>query len=213
MIRNFVDETRTGARRFEMAGRAVAVSLAWSAVPALSACAPDPDAPPADSSGSSGEALRVMDCQSAAQSCLSGAQSPSGLTGCDTQLRTCLFAAVPDAGALPSPWSFDGGPSQPVPGPGISAPSLPDGGFTPPLLPDAGITPLSFPDGGFLPLPFPDSGVPGPVNRDGGAASAGCEDDLRRCLGSATSPMTCADQALACLAGPTQCDAGLCLHL
>jgi hypothetical protein len=99
-----------------------------------------------------------------------------------------------------------------LPDAGITPPTLPDGGFTPPLLPGAGITPLSFPDGGFLPLPFPDSGAPGRLTRDGGVTSAGCEDALRRCLGSAMSPMTCADQALACLAGPAPCDAGLCLR-
>ncbi len=225
MIRNFVDETRSRARGFEKAWRALALGVAWSASAATPACAPDDAAPPADSSSDSVQALaRVTGCESAAASCVTASKSASDLAACDAQLRTCLFAALPDAGSLLEPPSF---PLDPDASPTLAEAGLPtlfDAAIAPPILPDAGgLTPPSPSEAGVAPPYLTDAGITAPalpdaappmiaIVGDGGALTTlGCDDAMRACLRSGSPAMQCADGVRVCLAAVPHalCDAGV----
>jgi hypothetical protein len=204
--------------------RAVAASVAWTAAGILSACAQGVD--PGSSLTSSGEALQsVVGCQADQQVCVAAAKSPSDVTACNANLRSCLMALLPEGGLLPPPLpplsvGLDAtAPGLPPPGGGFLPPSLPDAGPAlppPPPILDAGplLPPPSFPDAGPPQLPpppsFPDAGLPGaPPNGPGLPPQLACQVDLQRCLLSQASPPSCADQARMCLtaAVQAQCDA------
>jgi len=168
---------------------------AFTAAGLLFACSQAADPGSTLESDGTSEALQtVIGCQTAAFACAADAQAPSGLTSCNTGLRSCLASLLPDA-------------SGPLPLPVLRLPF--DAGLRPPRVPplpvfDAGLPFRPF-DAGILrppPIAFPDAGA---------ASAATCIVDLQRCLTTTFDVTKCAADARTCLTAADQprCDAQL----
>ncbi|HLK35525.1 MAG TPA: hypothetical protein VKU41_02150 [Polyangiaceae bacterium] len=176
---------------------AVVAGASLLGVGLVAACGQGPGAEPEPTAT---DALStVIDCQTQAGTCLQSAKTASAATTCNATLRSCLMSLFADAGRPTFP-AFDAAFPPPITFPRF------DGGLTLPPLPfprfDAGAFPRppAF-DAGLPPFPRFDAGPPVPPQpRDAGVpANFTCLQDLQTCLGSKTTPTTCADQARTCL--------------
>jgi len=141
------------------------------------------------SESTSQDLISVQNCITLGRGCIADATTMAAASACEEQVRACLAALVPDAGTVVPPGIPDAAtsPIDVV----VPPPHVPDAA-PPTVVVDAAVPPVSAPDVAVPPVKIPDGG-------SAQTAAQACLTALGNCLSSSTHPMTCADQARACL--------------